>query len=346
MENLDVLRYHEQVIIRLRALYRQFGYTQYETSRFEEYELYARNKAFLPSDEIITFSGVSGKLMALRPDVTLSIVKNASDGVAYKLFYNENVYRPALFGNALKERMQAGVECIGDIDLYSTAEVIVLARRSLDILGGRCSLDISHMGFISGLFESVELPSVQQDQLLRSLGEKNAPEIAALCAEFGLGQSFCDKLASLVKLYGPFDNEMLGELKSIAVGARCDEALAELTALSAILKEFGVSAHLDFSIVNDLSYYSGIIFQGYIEGAPAKVLSGGRYDKLLQKFGKKSGAIGFAVYLDMLEHEISSKETDVILPHNENSDPRELARKVNALINEGKSVRVCREAVK
>jgi len=332
------------MIIRLRALYKQFGYTQYETSRFEEYELYARNKAFLPSDEIITFAGAGGKLMALRPDVTLSIVKNATDGMAYKLFYNENVYRPALFGNVLKERMQAGVECIGEIDLYSTAEVIVLAQRSLDILGGRCSLDISHMGFISGLFDSADLLPAQQDQLLRSLGKKNAPEIAALCAEFGLSQAFRDKITSLVKLYGPLDDEKLGALKSIAVGVKCEDALAELTALSAILKEFGVLVHLDFSIVNDLSYYSGIIFQGYIEGMPAKVLSGGRYDKLLQKFGKKSGAIGFAVYLDLLTHEVTSEETDVTLPYDEDDDPRELAQKVNTLINAGKSVRVCREA--
>jgi ATP phosphoribosyltransferase regulatory subunit len=59
--------------------------------------------------------------------------------------------------------------------------------------------------------------------------------------------------------------------------------------------------NLDFSIVNDISYYSGIIFQGYIEGIPEKVLSGGRYDKLLRKFGNRSGAVGFAVYLDLLE---------------------------------------------
>ncbi|MDR0489775.1 MAG: ATP phosphoribosyltransferase regulatory subunit, partial [Oscillospiraceae bacterium] len=73
--SVDILRYDEQAIMSLRSLYRQFGYTQYRMSRFEEYGLYAKNKAFLASGDIITFTGAGGKLMALRPDVTLSIVK-------------------------------------------------------------------------------------------------------------------------------------------------------------------------------------------------------------------------------------------------------------------------------
>ena len=91
----DVLRYDELAVMRLRSLYRQYGYTQYRMSRFEEYGLYAENKAFLSSGDFITFTGAGGKLMALRPDVTLSIAKSAKDdGELKKLYYSENVYRP------------------------------------------------------------------------------------------------------------------------------------------------------------------------------------------------------------------------------------------------------------
>jgi ATP phosphoribosyltransferase regulatory subunit len=69
----------EKIAFRLRSLYNRYGYTQYKMSKFEEYDLYARNKDFLLSENVITFTDLSGKLMALKPDVTLSIVKNSRD---------------------------------------------------------------------------------------------------------------------------------------------------------------------------------------------------------------------------------------------------------------------------
>ena len=287
--------------MRLRSLYRQYGYSHYRMSRFEEYALYAENKAFLASGDIITFTGVGGRLMALRPDVTLSIVKSAKDdGGLMKLYYNENVYRPE--GREFRERMQVGLECIGDIDVCLMGEVLMLARRSLEALGKRSRLDISHMGFISGLLGSEELAPPQSAELLRCVSEKNVPELNALCCKYGVGDRSRESLAALTTLYGPY-SRTIGALREISVNADTKAALRELEDVFGVLTQLGVqdSVDLDFSIVNDLSYYNGIIFQGYIEGIPTKVLSGGRYDELLRKFGKKSGAVGFAVYLDLLE---------------------------------------------
>jgi ATP phosphoribosyltransferase regulatory subunit len=270
-------------------------------SRFEEYGLYAENKAFLASGDIITFTGAGGKLMALRPDVTLSIVKSAKDDDRLmKLYYNENVYRSD--GHEFKERMQVGLECIGTIDVKLMGEVLMLARRSLEALGERTRLDISHMGFIGGLLQSAELSPAQRTELLKRFSEKNVPELSALCAEYGLDDLFCEKLAALATLYGPYD-ETVDALRRISVNADTEAALREMEDVFGVLRGLGAAddVNLDFSIVNDLSYYSGIIFQGYIEGIPTKVLSGGRYDELLRKFGKKAGAVGFAVYLDLLE---------------------------------------------
>ena len=87
------LSFQEKVIFSLRALYLKYGYGQYKMSKFEEYDLYAKNKDFLISDSVITFTDTNGKLMALKPDVTLSIIKNLNNqtGQLHKLFYNENV---------------------------------------------------------------------------------------------------------------------------------------------------------------------------------------------------------------------------------------------------------------
>ena len=299
----DVLQHEERAIFRLRTMYSGFGYIHYRMNRFEEYDLYVRNKNFLASDDIITFNDASGRLLALRPDVTLSIVKNTKDEeTPRKLYYNENVYRPSGTAHEFKERMQVGLEHIGAIDLSAMAEVIVLADRSLATIGARHSLGISHLGFLCGVLDSQPLTERQRSGILACISEKNVPELRRICAEGGLCAEFEDGLARLASLYGTFP-EVLDTLKTLSVSDKTDAAVEELAGIYARAAELGVSGrlYLDFSIVNDMSYYSGLIFQGYVDGIPAAVLSGGRYDHLMRRFGKKSGAIGFAVYLDLLE---------------------------------------------
>jgi len=298
----DILGYEEQVSIRLRTLYSEFGYVQYKMSRFEEYELYAGNKAFLPPGEILTFAGAGGRLMALRPDVTLSIVKyTKDDNDLKKLYYNENIYRSD--GFEIKEQMQVGLECIGNIDVSLMGEVLLLAKRSLDTISGCTSLDISHMGYLSGLLIGENMNTQQKTKLINCISEKNNPGLRALCYEYRLSNDFCERLIKLSAIYGPF-KEVAGELQNLSINKETDAAIQELDKIHDTLCQLGIrdGVNIDFSVVNDISYYSGIIFQGYIKGIPAKVLSGGRYDELLNKFGKKCGAIGFAVYLDMLEN--------------------------------------------
>lgn len=306
----DVLKNEEKAMMNLRALYGMYGYTQYKMSKFEEYDLYVRNKSFLPSEQIITFNDTNGKLMALKPDVTLSIVKNSKDSESSlcKYFYNENVYRLSHTSNEFKERMQVGLECIGNIDLYSMSEVIMLADKSL-----------------------------------RTISEKNAPEIKKLCDEFKLSDTDTVKLMKLAALYGTFE-EAIVVLREISDNARTAEALEELEQVYETVKSLGGgdNIHLDFSIVNDMNYYSGIIFQGFIDGIPTGILSGGRYDNLMLRFGKKSGAIGFAVYIDLLERfEVSKRafDVDVLILYDENTDTNTLALAVKTLTDQNRSVR-------
>ena len=343
----NVLRYDEQAIMRLRTLYRQYGYSQYRMSRFEEYSLYSENKAFLASSEIITFTGGGGKLMALRPDVTLSIVKNTKDsGEMKKLYYNENVYRSD--GHELKEQMQVGLECIGDLDIYSMAEVLMLARKSLEIPGESAGnnavscIDISHMGFINGVMQSENLNAEQSAEILKRVSEKNVPGLNAICEQLGLSDRFRERATTLAALYGSYDETFAG-LRSLSDNKETDAALHEIESIYNVLRRLGTEQgiNLDFSIVNDLNYYSGVIFQGYIEGVPTKVLSGGRYDTLLRKFGKSYGALGFAVYLDLLENlepPRAGAEVDVLLQYDFDAVPELIADAVNSITATGQSV--------
>ena len=147
--------YSEQTAQRLEELYRSYGYIQYKMSKFEPYDLYLRNKNFLVSKDILTFTDGDGRLMALKPDVTLSIVKNARGGEGLqKVYYRENVYRTSPMGRGFREIMQTGLECVGEIDLTAMGEVLRLAAESLAAIGEDYLLDLSHLGFAAGLLDS------------------------------------------------------------------------------------------------------------------------------------------------------------------------------------------------
>ena len=341
-----LLKKEEQVIFSLRALFEQYGYKKFKMSKFEEYDFYADNRSFLSSETILAFTGLDGKLLALKPDVTLSIVKNTKGNreAAERVYYNENVYRARKGAGEYKEIMQVGLEYIGEVDEYATLEVLLLAQKSLKAISDQYIMDLSHMGFVAGLMEEVNLPYAQQKAVLSCISEKNAHGIRTICTEAGLAEEMIQKLEALASLYGDLEST-LEKAKSLCCNEKMEQATAELEGILRCLKIGGneQNVNLDFSIVNDMDYYTGIIFQGFINGVPAGILSGGRYDNLLHKMGKDADAIGFAVYLDLLERfESTEKEYDVdtLLLYEDGVDTAALAKAAQMLTDNGQSVLV------
>lgn len=304
MNVFDVLRNEERALYSLRRLYMEHGYTRYKVSKFEEYDLYAGNKSFLISEHILTFTDTNGKLMALKPDITLSIVKNVrtDDTDTHKVYYNENVYRTAAGSDGFREILQTGLEYIGQVDDAAVGEVLTLAQKSLSIISNDYILDLSHMGFVTGLLEAAGVDAEKEAKLLSLVESKNTSAIRSICASYGISEEDSNALCRLTDLYEPLERA-LPKIRDMVKGEKMREAYEQLCAIAGTLAQSGDTSrlYLDFSIVNDMNYYDGIIFRGYINGIPDGILSGGRYDKLLARMGKKSGAIGFAVYLDLLE---------------------------------------------
>ena len=341
-----LLKKDEEVIFRLRALFEQFGYKKYKMSKFEEYDFYAENRNFLSSENILTFSGLDGKLLALKPDVTLSIIKNTKGSyrIPERVYYNENVYRVRKGAGEYKEIMQVGLEYIGEVDSYATLEVIRLAQKSLTIVSNDYIMDISHMGFVMGMIEELGLSNSQNEVLLKAISEKNTHSIQEFCVQFGVKEELKNTLLEMASLYGSM-GETLPQAKKLCKNKKMEQALEEMEALFSALNANGggKNLNLDFSMVNGLDYYNGIIFQGFIKGVPSSILSGGRYDNLVHKLGKNSDAIGFAVYLDLLERYESLQkdyDTDVLLLYEENTDTAELLKSVEMLTGNGQSVMV------
>lgn len=326
---------------RLGALYRSYGYAQYKMSKFEEYELYVRNKDFLVSDQIITFTD-SGRLMALKPDVTLSIIRN-SDGSAgtHKVYYNEHVYRVPKGGAGFREMLQVGLECMGEIDAYRTYEVLMLAAESLAELTDDFVLDISHMGVVSGVLDAVALSAAGRAAILRAIADKSLQTIAAVCEAEGVSADAAALLAAFVRDCGaPAD--VLPRWRAALPEGEARRAVDELaeTAL-ALAARYGARIRIDFSVLNDMKYYNGIVFKGFVNGVPASVLSGGRYDTLMHKMGKRAGAIGFAVYMDELARLVEAVpvyDVDTVLLYDASTDLAVLCSTVAKLAAEGVSV--------
>ncbi len=293
MINEQILRNDERAVFTLRQLYTQNGYKYYKMSKFEEYDLYSKNKDFLVGEGVITFNDTDGSLLALKPDVTLSIIKNSrEENKIERYYYNENVYRISETSHTYKEIMQTGLECIGAVGEAQVCEVVSLALKSLEALSSSFVLDISHQGFVDAVLSQYDISDKRA--VLTAINEKNSDALRSLC-----------ETEDLIPLTFAFESteDALKTAEKLARNDEAKKALSELKAICDYAKDLGYekSINIDFSLSNSTGYYSGVILRGYIEGIAERVLSGGQYDTLMKKMNRNAGAVGFAVYLDTLE---------------------------------------------
>ncbi|MBQ8689183.1 MAG: ATP phosphoribosyltransferase regulatory subunit [Clostridia bacterium] len=330
-------------MLALRSLYNQYGYQPFKMSKFEEYDLYVRNKDFLVSDSIITFTDTNGKLLALKPDVTLSIIKNTADeeGNKQKVYYNENVYRLSGSTHQFKEIMQSGIECIGDIDSTDVFEVVYIAAKSLSMMSDEFILDISHMGLYSAMLDEVSTDKVFRKQITELIAEKNRHEALALCEKYQITKDKSAVIEVMLSLYGNLA-ESVDAIFEICKNEKQLAALNELRTLADLFAntEFAEKIKFDFSVINDMRYYDGIVFKGFINGIYEDVLTGGKYDPLMKRMGRTSSAIGFAVYVDLLSQlsDSNTYDVDVLMIYDEKTTAETIILKKEELIRSEKSV--------
>ena len=299
----DVLTAEEKASFTLRALYSEYGYKRYRMSKFEEYDLYAGKKDYLVSESIITFTDTDGKLLALKPDVTLSILKSvekSTEGIN-KLQYTESVYR-AKGKDGFKELTQTGIELIGGLSPSDIAEAVFLAYRSLEKINNSFALEISHLDLVDAVISETGLDEANKKQVIENLEKKNLAGIKKVCIAAGLDKEKTKSICTLSEAYGE-PQKVINELYGAVSGDRAKKALEELSSLCEKLSKMGAGKEIciDLSLNANRKYYNGIAFGGFIEGAPECILKGGQYDKLTESMGVRASAIGFAVYLDGLD---------------------------------------------
>ncbi len=324
--NDAVFRRDEGIVLGLRRLYESYGYKKFKMKKFEKYDLYLENKSFLRNAKIITVTDPAGHLLALKPDITLSVVKNIrAASLPEKVYYNENIYFADSSAGEIKEQTQMGLEYIGDIDIRALGEILLLAAYSLASADADYRIAISHMGIVSEILDAINVGEITKDRIYELISEKNLHGIKDICSTLGLSNDMTERLCGLVTVTGDF-SKTISQISTLVADGENNSNIKELTELAKILTASGLDDRfiLDFSVMNDVKYYNGILFQGYISGVPKTVLSGGRYDNLVHRFGCNASAAGFALSIDLLrefQYREPDYDYDVFLLYSEDCDP-------------------------
>ena len=247
--SLEHLQPKERASFALRSLYETAGCRKYHMGRFEEYSLYQENRSFLSSEQVITFTDLDGRLLALKPDVTLSIAKTAqpAPGETLRYYYHENVYRPSAESHTFKEISQMGLELLGAVGEAEVQQAVCLAAQSLAALGPEWVLEVSHMGYLFGLFDALGVPEAARAQLLEKLRQKNAHELRAAALSAGLSETAADALCGVLELSGGYA-ATLSKAAALCRNPAMTAAVAELTALAPTLGHAGGSIRLDLTL--------------------------------------------------------------------------------------------------
>ena len=332
------------VLLNIRKMYDSYGYKKISLPSFEEYDLYNENKDFIDRN-VLTVMSPNGKLLALRPDITLSVAKKVSKDQSLKyskIYYQENTYNLTKYVG-YEEDEQLGIELIGKESTFLDFEIINLAVKSLDIINKKSMIVLSHAGFISSVFENFDLEYEIKEEILDCINRKNSHNIQKILKRNEhISENVKKLIYKIPELSGNLEN-IEKELLKYEINGNTKKILSELKQLNSLLMKFYKKSKIifDFSVVKNLNYYNGIILQGYVENFSNVILTGGRYDKLFEKFGVDTGAVGFAILTDGLKgyyKDTDKKDFEILIAY-DNSDFEKLVEIVNDFQKKGLRVR-------
>ena len=330
----------EKLRAAMLAVYRSYGYRMIETPLIEYYSTYQNTFSSLAEETLYKFVDESGQILALRTDMTLPIArvcatKFASERPPFRFAYCSNVYKVRqAFAGKRNEVTDCGVELIG-LDASSDLEVLCCA---LDVMRSwnieQCVLEIGNSDFYKLAARQAGLDEETTKKLADLIDRKALPETADLLKEISLPEEQAEFFRRLPLMNG---RNALQEAYEYSFSEELKGIIAGLCELKKDLEDLGYGQMVSFDLgkVPHLDYYTGIIFEGYVQGIGTSVLSGGRYDDLLRKLGRDLPAIGFGVKLDVLLDAVRTEETPVRKLYYKPEERAEAMRKAQEMRREG-----------
>ncbi len=320
--NLDCARKHTIEKAIRKTIY-TYGFRDIETPTFEFFDIFNKERGSVASNDMYKFFDKDNNTLVLRPDITPSIARSiakyySQEEMPIRLSYGGNTfYNNSDYQGKLKEVTQIGAELVLDETSDADAEMIACVIDCLLASGLKdFQVEIGQVDYLDGLIEEANLLE-EDEMLLRELIEnKNHFGIEDLLSSKDVVPYVREGILSVTQMFGSL--EQILEAKQYAHGEKAKQAIVHLEKLYQILTYYGFESYVtfDLSMLGRYRYYTGIIFQAYTHGTGEQIVRGGRYDNLIEQFGKKAPSVGFAINVDQLllamERQKIEVETDIV----------------------------------
>ena len=331
---------------KLQKVFGLYGYHNVQTPMFEYFDVFGKEVGTIPSKELYKFFDREGNTLVLRPDITPSIARMATtlydtEKLPIRLCYKGNTFiNHSSYRGRLHETTQAGAELIGLDSVEADAEMVAMAVESLKEVGlGEFQIHIGNVEFFESFIVETGLDKEKELKLREFISNRNYFGVEELLQNANTKETTKAAFQILPELIG--GAEILREAKKYALNFRTIEALKRLDALYDLLTAYGVEKYVtfDLSMSGTYGYYTGIIFRGYTYGTGDAIVKGGRYDHLLEKFGKASPSIGFVIVVDELLNAFArqklsipykNKNTFILYDANRQAEAIKLAKEFRA----------------
>ncbi|MCH5252644.1 MAG: ATP phosphoribosyltransferase regulatory subunit [Lachnospiraceae bacterium] len=333
-----------------------YGFKDIETPVFEFFDIFNHERGTVNSKEMFKFFDQYNNTLVLRPDITPSIARCVAkyyekEDMQIRLCYTGStfIHRSGYQGK-LAQTTQVGAELMNDDSSDADGEMIAMTIECLIKSGLKeFKVDIGHADLFRGLVEEATLTEEEIEQLKVYMANKNIFAVEDMLEKKEIPSECKDLLIKLPDLFG--DIETIQYALERTSNERAREALDRLEKIDGILKAYGMENHVTFDLgmLSHYEYYTGIIFKAYTYGTGDAIVTGGRYDNLVEQFGKKTPAIGLAFVLDELmlalesqQVNIDAREADILILYR--SANRERAIELgNELRTQKKPVRLMRK---
>lgn len=302
---------------KLQNVFYLYGYQNIETPMFEFFDIFKKERGSVETKEMYKFFDRDNNTLVLRPDMTPSIARCVA-----KYFMDETMplrlcYLGPTFINStsyqgrLKESTQTGVELIGDDTNDADAEMIAVVIHALKAAGlQEFQVELGQVEFYRGLVEEAGMDEETKERLSEMIENKNYFGVEELLTEQTMSPELKRLFLKLPELFG--DIAQIRLARSMTTNARALKAIERLERVQEILDSYGLGDYVsyDLGMLSKYSYYTGIIFKAYTYGTGEYIVTGGRYDKLLEQFGKEAPAVGFVIVVDQLMLALSRQKIE------------------------------------
>ena len=307
-----------KVLSQIHHVLELYGYQDIDTPSFEYFDIFNMDKGSAPSNEMYKFFDRNNNTLVLRPDITPSIARCVAkyypdEELPIRLCYQGNTFINAhQHQGKLSEFTQIGGELINDDSSAADAEIIACVIHCLLSAGLKeFQIEIGEVDFFKGIIEQAHLSEEEEARIREYIHSKNFFGLTEFVNSLAVSDETKEVLRSFDTLFGGLD--MLERAQSLVCNDRSLEAIDRMRKVYHALESYGYERYVgfDLSMLNRFHYYTGIVFRGYTYGTGDAIVKGGRYNQLLEKFGKDAPSVGFAIYLDDLMSAISRNKIEV-----------------------------------